>query len=391
MSSFSDLIKNISSTTPAELDPEDSYHSIDSKPTKNQHPNQYQSVSPSKLRNQFEFEFQNDTTDKYSGKKVSRKDIELGDSTSIPENNPLVKQLQASVKADILKGKAIKSQLAIYDSLLGLRISIQKILTATNEISQIMPEEGISCETDSVVNSLISLSSSIGNLRSEMMVKNDLLEVPERISKKRKAETDLDSCLEETKELDTILSPYLRTTISKWSTKINSASSLTQSNKKFNAVNQNAMNQLDTLWSMPGEKERYIERTRLKRNDKKKTKMELDQVEEIDAFDDRDFYFSLLKEVVDTNLRETDPTSFPSNRSQRTHKQGVDPKASKGRKIRYNVHEKLVSFMVPICTDLWTEESKDELFGSLLGRGFEGSGVISKEEKEVGLGSLKLL
>jgi protein AATF/BFR2 len=58
-------------------------------------------------------------------------------------------------------------------------------------------------------------------------------------------------------------------------------------------------------------------------------------------------------------------------RSQRTRRGDVDPKASKGRKIRYDVHEKLVSLMVPIQNELWTEEQKDELFGSLFGFGFE--------------------
>lgn len=87
---------------------------------------------------------------------------------------------------------------------------------------------------------------------------------------------------------------------------------------------------------------------------------------------------------------------FPANRAQRTHRAGVDPKASKGRKIRYHVHEKLVSFMVPIPTDLWAEEQKDELFASLLGRGFDQPDTnafqqeVQPQEASVGLGSLKL-
>lgn len=52
-------------------------------------------------------------------------------------------------------------------------------------------------------------------------------------------------------------------------------------------------------------------------------------------------------------------------------KKTVDTKASKGRKLRYHVHEKLQNFMVPIPAQrgAWHEEQIDELFASLLGSG----------------------
>ena len=41
---------------------------------------------------------------------------------------------------------------------------------------------------------------------------------------------------------------------------------------------------------------------------------------------------------------------------------------------RYEVHEKIQNFMVPITTQgSWYEEQIDELFASLLGKGFEHS------------------
>lgn len=54
-------------------------------------------------------------------------------------------------------------------------------------------------------------------------------------------------------------------------------------------------------------------------------------------------------------------------------KKVVDTKASKGRKLRYEVHEKLQNFMVPIPAQVmfgavaWGEQQTDELFASLLG------------------------
>lgn len=73
-------------------------------------------------------------------------------------------------------------------------------------------------------------------------------------------------------------------------------------------------------------------------------------------------------------------------------KKVVDTKASKGRKLRYafylatqpdradtdsraaryEVHEKLQNFMVPVPTSGWHEEQIDELFANLLGRDVSG-------------------
>lgn len=70
------------------------------------------------------------------------------------------------------------------------------------------------------------------------------------------------------------------------------------------------MNQLDSLWAMSGEKERLIERTRIRRPTGADKKIALDPQQNQDIFDDRDFYHSLLKEVVNTNMRETGMSSF---------------------------------------------------------------------------------
>jgi protein AATF/BFR2 len=53
-------------------------------------------------------------------------------------------------------------------------------------------------------------------------------------------------------------------------------------------------------------------------------------------------------------------------RKQRKKKK-VDTKASKGRKLRYHVHEKLLNFMAPEPRGTWHESMVEELFGSLFG------------------------
>lgn len=63
----------------------------------------------------------------------------------------------------------------------------------------------------------------------------------------------------------------------------------------------------------------------------------------------------------------------------------VDTKASKGRKMRYTVHEKLRDFMVREDRGTWGERRVDELFGSLFGgqRKVElGEGSDAEDEEE---------
>ncbi|KAJ8978974.1 hypothetical protein NQ317_001446, partial [Molorchus minor] len=93
-----------------------------------------------------------------------------------------------------------------------------------------------------------------------------------------------------------------------------------------------------------------------------------------EIFDDDDFYHQLLRELIEVKSADlTDPVQLSRQwiklQNMRSKmKRKVDTKATKGRKIRYVVHTKLVNFMAPIDDFLWTEEAKNELFSSLFGK-----------------------
>ncbi|KAG8825399.1 rRNA-processing protein bfr2 [Serendipita sp. 399] len=147
---------------------------------------------------------------------------------------------------------------------------------------------------------------------------------------------------------------------------------------------------------------RAVGRTRLRRGpprmDASDDRLQVDvegkplQAEEIELFDDADFYQQLLREVIEgkavngntlvLSVARSPPLTFirfvssgydendgTGHRPKKLKKQ-VDTRASKGRKLRYEVHEKIQNFMVPVPTiiDGWHEEKIDELFASLLGR-----------------------
>lgn len=115
-----------------------------------------------------------------------------------------------------------------------------------------------------------------------------------------------------------------------------------------------------------------------------------------DIFDDTDFYQSLLRDVIDSRSGVTagDPLNSDWRLSQKQRKKAkaatVDTRASKGRKLRFEVHEKLRNFMAPgpppppslvpgVRTGggaVWHDAQIDELFASLLGRVLGGDGDV---------------
>lgn len=57
------------------------------------------------------------------------------------------------------------------------------------------------------------------------------------------------------------------------------------------------------------------------------------------------------------------------------NKKVVDTRASKGRKIRFDTHEKLENYMAPAPLGDWHDEMSEELFGSLFGLSITASNV----------------
>ncbi len=85
-----------------------------------------------------------------------------------------------------------------------------------------------------------------------------------------------------------------------------------------------------------------------------------------EIFDDSDFYSKLLRELVENSSKGSSMSvAMAGSDWLKKSKKKVDTKASKGRKVRYEVHAKLVSFMPASGFDL--PKVSDELFGNLFG------------------------
>lgn len=97
-----------------------------------------------------------------------------------------------------------------------------------------------------------------------------------------------------------------------------------------------------------------------------------------DAFDDTDFYHSLLRELIEaraaagasggSSLGEAGvPLPSAGLARDKGPKPARDQKATKGRKLRYETHEKIVHFMPPVPRVTWGQGQMDRLFTQLAG------------------------
>ncbi|KAI0272673.1 apoptosis-antagonizing transcription factor [Gloeopeniophorella convolvens] len=331
---------------------------------------------------------------------------------------------------DRTKGKAVSKQLSLWDSLLDARIRLQKSVTASNRlppISEFTSHKRCLEAQHALLGEALALVDELSTLRDELIEADE--DVQWRPRKRRRvqegheegrrdASAEIDNgdrdyvalireASEDAAGFEHAYHVHLTHTLAKWSAKVAAVAPsalLPASRKKFSQAGNPAGGvksvgaQVEEL--LQNEWPALLARTRLKRG--KDARVTLahgsgvpnadgsgegagDQ-EDVEAFDDTDFYQQLLRDVIDAKGgggagRDED---WMASQRQKKAKKTVDTKASKGRKLRYEVHEKMQNFMVPVPLPkgAWHEAQIDELFASLLGKGFEGAGVLDDEMDE---------
>ena len=192
--------------------------------------------------------------------------------------------------------------------------------------------------------------------------------------------------------------PHLVQTLNKWSSKIQAVapSALLPSNRNaFSTTTQHIKSAPQLIDETLADHGKVLARTRIYRGKGGRlgasTTDEDETGENVEVFDDTDFYHQLLRDIIDARGNGTSGNDdWMAVQKEKKAKKKVDTKASKGRKLRsvtwtwsclpahsvlsYEVHEKIQSFMVPVLAQgSWHEEQIDELFASLLGKGFESA------------------
>jgi len=180
----------------------------------------------------------------------------------------------------------------------------------------------------------------------------------------RNFSSDLESLSKAASISESIAHPDLLQTLSKWIAKIDAAAPA----RSHSFKNSLSHNTADDLRGITSSVQKALEDVPSTVTEDHSGKMSDTATQSIphQSFDDNAFYKQLLRDIV--TLQGAVDSSLPGwPSSNKVKRVAVDTKASKGRKLRYEVHEKLQNFMVPIpvMTGGWHDQQIDDLFLSL--------------------------
>ncbi len=361
-------------------------------------------------------------SEEQSGEELNDEKVDLNPNDI---NDEYINQFSnIDVSDEIAKGIAVKNQLLIWDNLLECRIKLQKLLIDSNKMPQfdylpILQKSADSQLNDSLkhsskavkklLNLLLDIDQSLDSQNKMLFNETNSLGLKSKdenqeitSDEEKESEISIDSPEVEKKiEIkrklnDSEYPEFLakrhcnlvsirNDIIDKWYERTRFTSSSFKQ-KSFSAFEQSSTKQIEHILS---DMERLVKRTQIKRslyniigktnendetlpvNDSKNNDKEIDP----EIFDDDDFYHQLLRELIETKTSGdiNDPIALSRKwieiqKLRNKMKRKVDTKASKGRKVRYDVHSKLVNFMAPIDYSTYTEEAKNDLFNSLFGK-----------------------
>lgn len=291
------------------------------------------------------------------------------------EELDILKNLKQHKDEDLQKGQAVKNQKALWDKVLEFRFLLQKAFSSCNRLPQ-EPIRSLFCSLDSGVcdaysdltTSSTKTLDSILRLQEALLEKNSTITQSAEANSVKQSKRPLDTCGNSSEEGDeewlkicqmhSRMSSFRDKSIDKWHRKTQVTTGTAAIRGKLNAFNQDISEQVATYMRDPS---KMIKGMRLNRSAVTLFGNVLESTGNIrtegesvngdgdpELLDDSGFYQYLLKEFFET----IDPTSsekafYAIKRLQSKKRKMVDRRASKSRKIRYNIHEKIVNFMAP--------------------------------------------
>jgi len=312
-------------------------------------------------------------------------------------------QLQWSIfndkknEEELIKANHTKNQKALYNAFLETRVRLQKAIAIANRFPQpdnyslFLRDPNLSSKFMESSSKLKCLLVELFALQQELKVRNKHTE--SFVFKKRSYQLEnptesmknqsttlldgIDCCTLSSSSLWKMLEQetsrfvsFEEEMIDKWNLRVE-LSSGRYIGKQFKAVNQSILKQIKQLLF---DKQRLRRRTQLKRTSftviGKKTKdvspvviehnsknkeevqnnissktLSIDNYDE-ELFDDNDFFHQILKEVIDSGSNvNLDPSTIENHQISKKTKRRVEHRSTKDKRLRYQIHEKLVGFM----------------------------------------------
>ncbi|KAJ1283058.1 hypothetical protein BS78_03G098900 [Paspalum vaginatum] len=258
---------------------------------------------------------------------------------------------------DALRGQAVKNQKVIWDMTLEMRFLLQKAFSTSNKLPQEIMKT-MFCIHDKQIEQAYDdlLDSSKQTLGCMMELQEALLENNQSAkgADVPSASNGDDDEWSGIQRLQTRISAFRNTEIDKWQRKIQVTTGAAALKGKLHAFNQNISDQVAGHMRDPS---RMINRMY---STKSAVGVFGEDIEEPgtaeghvvegdpELIDDSEFYQQLLKEFLESCDKGASESTFYAMRKQQVKKRKlVDRRASKSRKIRYHVHEKITNFMAP--------------------------------------------
>ena len=290
------------------------------------------------------------------------------------EQKTVIATISKAARSDADKGNAVLQQRKTFDSLLSVRMALQKGLTAANSMVA-MEENDTENAKDlpyqAAEDAAIKLWNTLDGLRQELIRANGAKTGQKR---RRSIDTSTSSSTiwERIQDAELASLDNRQATLEKWSNKIKDTTALPLSRKLNTAQPQSKVTLLQD-----------------------QVAKKVQENGSSNLFDDTKFYKTLLNNFVDQRRMDAVPSlggqsgslaQFTVVKEAKMRKK-VDTKASKGRKMRFTVHEKLQNFMAPEDRGSWEPEAIDRFFGTLLGQKMTlGEDVeVDEDENEIPL------
>ncbi|KKZ63322.1 hypothetical protein EMCG_02323 [[Emmonsia] crescens] len=339
------------------------------------------------------------------------------------DHKTVAASLSQAAKADAAKGSAVKRQRSTFGAILNARIKLQKGITVLSDLPSTLEDDSVTNQASikSAEAAALALWSTIEDLRHALAD----AQTSNSASKKRKRDpapstsTSSVEIWKRMEEIETQSRPRRRAVLDKWALKTRGLRAALP-NARGKLMNHGATDQ-QTICSVL---DAHIA-TELDSRPSKRTLTEDIQDPQqsngtsnathklSEIYDDSLFYQTLLRDLVEERMSATNngvealQVQLPSRlaihpttgmRKDKV-KRAVDTKASKGRKMRYTVHEKLQNFMPPEDRGSWGDRAREEFFASLLGRSarevlgeedVDEDKFMEDEEEDVEEGGLRL-
>lgn len=334
---------------------------------------------------------------------------------------------QDKADEEVEKGKAVKNQLTLWDQVLEGRIRIHKALVTANQLPQpqtypdFKRSGGVkfASELKNAHKALKALQRSLLELQDQLLFQKEetrAIVLEETAVQSTDMEIKDDSQDEEDlkqvvglpkRKLEMAEYPdfmakrfaafqsYQNATLQKWHDKTRLTAG--KSSKGFGAFDRNILTQVEQVLL---DRDRLVRRTQTQRSEYRilgkrealaltseiitegeeaerqlKANAHLKALDE-DIFDDDDFYHQLLRELIEHKTTVADPNDqvamgrqwLTIQKLRSKIKKKVDTKATKGRKVKFQIHNKLVNFMAPVDHSTLGDKGRTELYRGLFGQ-----------------------